>query len=442
LAIDEVADELVAKEDAIDSTLLIETEPLQTVLPPETETTESVTENSEEVAQNEPLLAVDEVADELVAKEDAIDSTLLIETDDINNVTDTRIESNTIKNSEAFNYRIQIAAARSKESNANLKNIYKGDKTINSFEEDGYFKYYIDETPSYKDAKKILKESGVKSAFIVAYRGDVKWKLQEAISLQAKNALLQKTETSSDQLSEAKKELEEKLITATPSNNNEIDDFQYRVQIAAARTKESDAHLKDIYKGDKTIRVFEEEGYFKYYIIETPSYFVAKKVLKESDVKQAFIVAYKNEVKWKIEDALALQYIPPIVNGALEKNDSLHKIVTTNFEFDAFTLSSSEKLHLQKFVIDPLKSNTSSYAIVNGFTDIRGSDVYNYGLSQERALSVKQFILNQGIDAQRVTTQFFGESQVIKYCPEDENCDEKIHQVNRRVEILLLTPKK
>src|SRR6185295_3287370 len=65
-----------------------------------------------------------------------------------------------------------------------LKKIYSGPGEIRSFSEDGYSKYYILQTPSYPAAKNALNESGVGTAFIVAYQGEKKLKLPEAIALQ------------------------------------------------------------------------------------------------------------------------------------------------------------------------------------------------------------------------------------------------------------------
>ena len=120
-------------------------------------------------------------------------------------------------------------------------------------------------------------------------------------------------------------------------------------------------------------------------------------------------------------------------------NDSILKVVTVNFNLDVFTLAPDEKSRLQEFVANQLKDQSHHYVIVNGHTDIRGSDTYNFGLSEERALFVKEMIIEEGISPERVKSFYFGESQLAKYCDEHENCDESVHEVNRRVEIFLIT---
>jgi outer membrane protein OmpA-like peptidoglycan-associated protein len=71
-----------------------------------------------------------------------------------------------------------------------------------------------------------------------------------------------------------------------------------------------------------------------------------------------------------------------------------------------------------------------SYVEVSGHTDSTGSDQYNQGLSQNRANSVAQFLVNQQVMPQRLIVQGFGESRPI--APNDTDAG---RQQNRRVEI-------
>ena len=139
---------------------------------------------------------------------------------------------------------------------------------------------------------------------------------------------------------------------------------------------------------------------------------------------------------------MAFQYKAPQVKGELAKKDSVIQIITVNFELDQFVLTPEERIHLMESVLKLLKNDPAYYVILNGHADIRGTEEYNMGLSQERANFVKQIMIKEGIQQGRVTTQYFGESQLLKYCPEIKNCDESIHQENRRVEILILKEKR
>ena len=70
---------------------------------------------------------------------------------------------------------------------------------------------------------------------------------------------------------------------------------------------------------------------------------------------------------------------------------------------------------------------------VEGHTDSRASDRYNLDLSTRRAASVREYVLQQGIGAERVESQGFGESRPIA-----PNTTADGRAANRRVEFVIL----
>lgn len=70
--------------------------------------------------------------------------------------------------------------------------------------------------------------------------------------------------------------------------------------------------------------------------------------------------------------------------------------------------------------------------VIEGHTDSVGSDSYNQVLSQNRADSVKAFLLSQGVESNRITTVGKGEST-----PVASNDSASGRQMNRRVEIVI-----
>jgi outer membrane protein OmpA-like peptidoglycan-associated protein len=77
-----------------------------------------------------------------------------------------------------------------------------------------------------------------------------------------------------------------------------------------------------------------------------------------------------------------------------------------------------------------LSENASIRIRVEGHTDSRGSDSYNKKLSNERASSVRQYLMARGIDPGRIESIGFGEER-----PIDDNSTESGRANNRRVEI-------
>lgn len=74
---------------------------------------------------------------------------------------------------------------------------------------------------------------------------------------------------------------------------------------------------------------------------------------------------------------------------------------------------------------------------LNGFTDSKGTDEYNLDLSERRAASVKQWLVSKGgIDAERLQTKGYGESQPVAPNTKENGLDNPIgRQKNRRVEV-------
>lgn len=82
------------------------------------------------------------------------------------------------------------------------------------------------------------------------------------------------------------------------------------------------------------------------------------------------------------------------------------------------------------------EGNQAKLAIV-GYTDYLGSDSYNLALSEQRAESVGQYLVNRGVDAANITTEGRGEASPVVKC---ENNGSKAALVrclapNRRVSI-------
>jgi len=80
-----------------------------------------------------------------------------------------------------------------------------------------------------------------------------------------------------------------------------------------------------------------------------------------------------------------------------------------------------------------LKANPETDIQIFGHTDSTGSDKINIPLSQQRATSVQNFLMGQGVENSRMTAQGFGSSQ-----PVADNSTVDGRSQNRRVEINIL----
>jgi outer membrane protein OmpA-like peptidoglycan-associated protein len=125
-----------------------------------------------------------------------------------------------------------------------------------------------------------------------------------------------------------------------------------------------------------------------------------------------------------------LQQIPNVEVTRPSENEI--NVQLTNdilFDFGSAALRSESQTTLRD-----LAANFQKYpdeAIdVEGHTDNVGSATYNQTLSENRANSVKSFLINSGVPSSRVTATGFGETR-----PKANNDTPEGRQVNRRVEI-------
>lgn len=99
----------------------------------------------------------------------------------------------------------------------------------------------------------------------------------------------------------------------------------------------------------------------------------------------------------------------------------------------------SDKIKSQSFpildaIVATLEGNPDISLIeIQGHTDERGSDSYNLDLSDRRAASVRKYITEHGIEASRLQSQGYGETQ-----PLDPKSNEAAWAKNRRVEFLII----
>ncbi len=115
----------------------------------------------------------------------------------------------------------------------------------------------------------------------------------------------------------------------------------------------------------------------------------------------------------------------------LERIEIEKPIVLQNiyFDFDKADLRPESITALNKLV-KLLKDNPNIIVEIGAHTDTNGSEEYNIKLSQRRAQAVVDYLIQNGIEKERIIAFGYGESQPLVY-PELSDYDE---QLNRRAE--------
>jgi outer membrane protein OmpA-like peptidoglycan-associated protein len=104
------------------------------------------------------------------------------------------------------------------------------------------------------------------------------------------------------------------------------------------------------------------------------------------------------------------------------------------FDYNSFALRS-----VSRETLNELATNFAKYPdnqmIVEGHTDSAGSDAYNQRLSEQRAGSVADYLIDRGVRAGAITVYGYGELR-----PKATNDTPEGRQLNRRVEIRITAP--
>lgn len=108
----------------------------------------------------------------------------------------------------------------------------------------------------------------------------------------------------------------------------------------------------------------------------------------------------------------------------------LASIPKTYFDFDEHTLTDRALSTVGD--IAALLQEVTGLVVIEGHADFMGTDAYNQALSIRRANSVRDALVAQGIDSDRMLVRGFGESR-----PAASNTTEEGRAQNRRVEVIL-----
>ncbi len=75
---------------------------------------------------------------------------------------------------------------------------------------------------------------------------------------------------------------------------------------------------------------------------------------------------------------------------------------------------------------------------LSSHTDARGTDSYNLTLSQKRANSAKEWLVQNGVRASRIKAVGYGETAILNKCVNGVECTDEEHRFNRRTEFKII----
>ncbi|MDR2126969.1 MAG: OmpA family protein [Prevotellaceae bacterium] len=127
-----------------------------------------------------------------------------------------------------------------------------------------------------------------------------------------------------------------------------------------------------------------------------------------------------------------IEKVETVVQEDLLKQGQLQSI---HFDFDKWRITDKHIKPLQT-LIQFMKQHPTLVMEIGGHTDCIGTTAYNLKLSNQRAVSVKDYLMANGIEADRIVVKAFGSAHPVTDCKKSK--DAIANDQNRRVEYRII----
>lgn len=187
---------------------------------------------------------------------------------------------------------------------------------------------------------------------------------------------------------------------------------------------ESRLELIDLETGKVVIESYSNPGNGAFLVVLPPGRDYALNVSREGYLFYSRNFSLKNVLPGE----------PVMLEVPLEKLRVGNSLVLNNvfFDTDSDVLKAQSKTELDRLVA-LLVHNSGMQVEIGGHTDAIGSEEKNLNLSQRRAQAVVNYIVENGISADRLTSAGYGESK-----PVASNDNEEGRALNRRTEVRIV----
>ncbi len=132
--------------------------------------------------------------------------------------------------------------------------------------------------------------------------------------------------------------------------------------------------------------------------------------------------------------------ISPVKIGSIRVGVDIAKLLNLPmnfFDLGKATIKKTSEPQLMK-VVNLLNEYPNMRLDIRSHTDSRASSESNQILSEKRAQSTKNWLIQKGISEDRLTAKGYGETQLVNKCADGVKCTEKQHMQNRRSEFIIV----
>ena len=210
------------------------------------------------------------------------------------------------------------------------------------------------------------------------------------------------------------------------------------VRITDQQTSQSLSDAKITFFDDK-FNIIKEvytnaDGDFKFDVVCGQNYNV-RASKKDFETKEIKVNIPKNNGETTCSIGLEKRIIKFAVGEDVGPKIGIKKIY---FDLSKYYIRPDAALELQK-VLALMNEYPGMKIDIRSHTDSRQSTKNNQILSENRAKSTMDWLIKNGITADRLTEKGYGESQLINQCADGIKCTEEEHQANRRSEFIIVS---
>ncbi|TDO95640.1 OmpA family protein [Flavobacterium sp. 245] len=182
----------------------------------------------------------------------------------------------------------------------------------------------------------------------------------------------------------------------------------------------------------KATATADETGLYKL-PVECKKTYNVRAEKQDYDTKEVSITIDKVSGKTDLPIALNKRMCRVTVGDDLGKCFGIKMIY---FDLDKSNIRPEAALDLEK-ILAVLNDYPAMKLDIRSHTDSRATHQYNEALSDRRAKSTIQWLIKNGINANRLTGKGYGETQLVNKCSDGVPCTEEEHQMNRRSEFII-----
>jgi outer membrane protein OmpA-like peptidoglycan-associated protein len=108
------------------------------------------------------------------------------------------------------------------------------------------------------------------------------------------------------------------------------------------------------------------------------------------------------------------------------------------YDYNSAKLTPESERTIDDYLLKLMRDKPGLRIEIMSHTDSRGNDDYNMALSQQRAQSVVNYLVDKGISRDRLVAKGYGETRLKNRCANGVDCTEAEHQQNRRTEFRII----